>query len=237
MARLIKAEWLEHPMFISGRRVIAGVTGTFSAISLGITAFVLSQLSIAAYAGEHDLYDIGTVGLVCLTCSTLLVFFTWLVFPRRRHGEDDRLRTPLVEMTRKSEALLIIVAIPYLTAGLMGSFFPTIVIATMFGSRSWSTFGRLFRDGWYWWALRVAAVGPCFAIAYGFLRRRRWGWYLLIAYNLCWLVYLAFVLVGMAIDERQSTLAAWSVFLVVFLILSGLICLMFQKDVKVLKAQ
>src|SRR2546428_9517850 len=118
-------------------------------------------------------------------------------------------------MTRKSQSLFILVSIVYLSAGLLGSFFPVIVLLVALVS-PWSTVVRLFADTWVWWAYRIAAVGPCFAVAYAFLRRRNWGWYLLIAYNSSWLVFLTFVLVaGLSTERGSMTNATWGVFLIV----------------------
>ena len=143
----------------------------------------------------------------------------------------------MVELTRKSQSLLMLISIVYLSAALIGSFFPAIVLLVALVS-SWSTVARLFADTWVWWAFRIAAVGPCFAVAYAFLRHRKWGWYLLIAYNSSCLVFLTVVLLaGLSRYPGSMTGATAVMFLLMFLILGGFICLMFQKDVKVLKTQ
>jgi hypothetical protein len=82
---------------------------------------------------------------------------------------------------------------------------------------------------------RILIFGPCFLIAYACIRGKKWGRYLLIAYNGLWLTYLIFALVaGMVADPKP--VASWLVtsFLVIFIVLGSLIAFAFQKDVRAL---
>lgn len=82
---------------------------------------------------------------------------------------------------------------------------------------------------------RILIFGPCFLIAYACIRGRKWGRYLLIAYNGLWLTYLTFALAaGMIADAKPIANSVVISLLVIFIVLGSLIAFAFQKDVRAL---
>jgi len=82
---------------------------------------------------------------------------------------------------------------------------------------------------------KIITFGPCCLIAYAFIRQRKWGRYLLISYNAMWLVYVTFALIGESTTEPQRLEGpVLVVALIAYMVLGGLIALVFQKDVRAL---
>jgi heme/copper-type cytochrome/quinol oxidase subunit 4 len=89
-------------------------------------------------------------------------------------------------------------------------------------------------DSLAFWAYRIVAVVPSFVIGYALLRRRNWGRYVLIAYNLWWLVLMTYILLTQSSGERVSmTSATWGLILIVYVVLGGLIWLVSTRSIRV----
>ena len=90
------------------------------------------------------------------------------------------------EMTRDSKTLTTFIGVAYLCVGLSGSIFPAMALLyvpkTVLASA----------DSLHFFGVLAFIVLPCYGIGYTWLRGRKWGWYLLIAYNGFWFAYISF---------------------------------------------
>ncbi len=123
---------------------------------------------------------------------------------------------------KNNSSLLVLVGIGYIGVAVFGSAFPILVLLVMLVSPR-ATLPESNSDSLAWWAFRIVAVVPSFVIGYALLRRRNWGRYVLIAYNLCWLVFLTYVLLTQS--GEGATSATWGVILIIYVVLGGLIWL------------
>ena len=83
------------------------------------------------------------------------------------------------------------------------------------------------------WSEQILILGPLFLIAYGWIRRRRWGRYLLIAYNGFWFADMGYAFAARMINYSESRLVfVIAGFLFILTVLGGPIALAFQEDVK-----
>ena len=79
----------------------------------------------------------------------------------------------------------------------------------------------------------VLIYGPCFFIAYGWVRGRKWGRYLLIAYNGIWFKEMSYsFFVWMANYSESHLDLVVTVFLSTLVLLGCLTGLAFQKDIR-----
>ncbi|PYU27304.1 MAG: hypothetical protein DMG32_07660 [Acidobacteria bacterium] len=130
-------------------------------------------------------------------------------------------------MSRDTKALTKIIGIVYLCVGLAAS--PALVMYLLYVPKSvLASKPFLIHLG-----TLIVIYGPCFFIAYGWIRRRKWGFYLLIAYNGLWFTYFSFAFVSRMISDSKSHLS-WVVmsFLIILIFLGSLIALAFRKDVR-----
>jgi hypothetical protein len=132
-------------------------------------------------------------------------------------------------MRRHIKILTALVGVVYLCLGLAASISPAMFLlyAPKSDLASASSLGFL--------GSLVLIFGPCFLVAYAWIRRRKWGRYLLIAYNTVWFSYFTFVLIAGVINDAKSP-ASWAVasFLIILIFLGSLIGFAFQKDVMAL---
>jgi hypothetical protein len=130
-------------------------------------------------------------------------------------------------MTRDSKTLTTFIGVVYLCVGLSASIFPAMVSLYAPKTVVAST------DSLIYFGTLAFIYGPCFAISYAWLRRRKWGWYLLIAYNGLWFAYISYGFVARLHSYSESHLGlvimGYSIHLI---ILGSLIALAFQKDVR-----
>jgi hypothetical protein len=93
-------------------------------------------------------------------------------------------------MTRSKTSLITFVGVIYLFVGLAGSIFPIMLLLSK------PSVELLSPDSLLYAAVKLITVVPCFIIAYGWIRRKKWGLHLMIAYNALWLTYVTFALVS-----------------------------------------
>jgi hypothetical protein len=80
---------------------------------------------------------------------------------------------------------------------------------------------------------RLLMFMPSLFLAYGLLRFKRWSRYLLMAYNVCWLMYLIFAFfIGETFDAKTISLPVGTVLGVIVIALSGLTLLFLREEVK-----
>ena len=84
----------------------------------------------------------------------------------------------------------------------------------------------------------ILIYGPCFFIAYAWIRRRKWGGYLLIAYNGLWFANVLYLFISRMINYSESHLVlVVTSFLIMLIVLGSLIVVAFQEDVRALMNQ
>jgi len=83
----------------------------------------------------------------------------------------------------------------------------------------------------------ILVFGPCLLIGYAWIRNRRWGRYLLIAYNGIGFMYFSFAFVQRMTNDSVSDLGWVTTFLTILIVLGGLVGVAFQKDVRALMNQ
>jgi hypothetical protein len=130
-------------------------------------------------------------------------------------------------MILDTEALTTLVGVVYLLGGLSAFVSPAIFL--MIAPKS-ELATAPFLD---FLGTQILIFGPCFLIAYAWIRRRKWGRYLLIAYNGLWFALMAYLFVARMINysEGHLILVVMS-FLIILIVLGGLIAFAFQKDVQ-----
>jgi hypothetical protein len=80
--------------------------------------------------------------------------------------------------------------------------------------------------------------GPSFLVAYGWIRRRKWGWYLLIAYNGLWFALMTYLFVARMINYSETHLIFVVMsFLIPLIVLGSLIVFALQEDVRALMSR
>ena len=132
-------------------------------------------------------------------------------------------------MNGNKRILTTIVGVVYLCIGLAASIFPAMALlyvpkSDLVSASSLIVFGTL-----------LLIFGPCFPIAYAWIRRRRWGWYLLIAYNGLWFVSMSYTFAARMINYSEGHLdLVIAGFLIPLAVLGSLIALALQKDVRAL---
>jgi len=84
----------------------------------------------------------------------------------------------------------------------------------------------------------ILLFGPSFLVAYAWIRRRKWGWYLLIAYNGLWFALMAYLFVARMIHYSESHLIFVVIsFLIPLIVLGSLIVFAFREDVRTLMSR
>jgi hypothetical protein len=142
-------------------------------------------------------------------------------------GYDHKYRQP--EMSRYAADLITLVGAAYLLLGLAALVFPVMFL--LYAPKS----AMISAHSLIYFGYKIVVLGPCFLIAYAFIRRRKWGQYLLIAYNGLWLTYVTFALVAELVTEPKPLAGpVLIVVLLIYIILGGLIAIVFQKDVRAL---
>jgi hypothetical protein len=132
-------------------------------------------------------------------------------------------------MSRDTKTLTTIIGIVYLCAGLAASIFPALALLyvpkrDLASASSLIFFGTL-----------LLIYGPCFLIAYAWIRRRKWGRYLLIAYNGLWFASMSHAFVARMHNYSESHLGlVVTAFLIPLIVLGSLIAFAFHKDVRAL---
>jgi hypothetical protein len=136
-------------------------------------------------------------------------------------------------MSRHTKTLIPLVGALYLFLGL--SIFPAPVMFLIFAPRSMVfSIPMLINIG-----VLVLIFGPCWLIGYALIRRRKWGIYLLVAYNGIGFVYFA-VLFFQRLNENdndnENPLPVWAMiaFIAIVCILGSLIAFALRSDVKAL---
>jgi hypothetical protein len=130
-------------------------------------------------------------------------------------------------MSRDKETLTAIVGVVYLCAGLAASISPAMFLlyapkGVLASASSLTFLGTL-----------LLIFGPCYPIAYAWIRRRKWGRYLLIAYNGLWFMAMSYAFVARMVNysgRRLDLVVAG--FLIPLVVLGSLIALALQKDVR-----
>jgi hypothetical protein len=133
-------------------------------------------------------------------------------------------------MSRDTKTLTTIIGIVYLCVALI--FSPALVMYLLYLPRS-VLFSKPFmmHEG----LLAILIFAPCFLIAYGWIRRRKWARYLLIIYNGLWFTDMSYSFVVRMINYTESYLVlVVAGFLIPLAVLGGLIAFAFQKDVRAL---
>jgi hypothetical protein len=130
-------------------------------------------------------------------------------------------------MSRDTKTLTTIIGVAYLCVGLVAS--PALVMYLLYVPKNVLASKPFFMH----LGTLMLIYGPCFFIAYGWIRRRKWGLYLLIAYNGLWFTYFSFAFVSRMISAPRSDLS-WVVmsFLIILILLGSLIALAFRRDVR-----
>src|SRR6267154_459622 len=121
-------------------------------------------------------------------------------------------------MSRDTKTLTTIVGVVYLCVGLAAlpapAMFLFYVPKSVLASRPF-----LMNVG-----VTTLLFGPSFLVAYAWIRRRKWGWYLLIAYNGLWLALMAYLFATRMINYSESHLAfVVTAFLTILIVLGSLI--------------
>jgi hypothetical protein len=125
------------------------------------------------------------------------------------------------------ETITIFIGVVYLCVALAACVSPVVFLLTAPESVLASSGSLSF------WSGQILILGPLFLIAYGWIRRRKWGRYLLIAYNALWFADMGYAFAFRMINYSESHLVfVIAVFLFVLTVLGGPIALAFQEDVK-----
>ncbi|SRR6266566_1321097 len=131
-------------------------------------------------------------------------------------------------MSRDIKALTTIIGVVYLCVGLGASIFPAMFLLYAPKSNLVSASSLIF------FGYLALIFGPCFPIAYAWIRRRKWGWYLLVAYNGLWFTDVSYLFVRRMIHYSESHLTLVVMgFLIPLSALGSLLALAFHKDVRV----
>ncbi len=130
-------------------------------------------------------------------------------------------------MSHESKYLTIVVGVLYLCVALSASIFPAMYLfyaskAEVFSVSSMTLLGEL-----------ALMFGPCYLIAYSWIRGKKWGRYLLIVYNGSWLIHFIYILVASltGTSPLETGFATTSLFFMM-LLFGSLIGLTFRVDVK-----
>jgi hypothetical protein len=130
-------------------------------------------------------------------------------------------------MTRDAKNVTTLIGVGYLCVGLSASIFPAMVLLYVPKTVLASTESLIF------FGILAFIYGPCFAIGYAWIRRRKWGWYLLIAYNGLWFTYLGYGFVARMHGYTESHLGLVVMgFSTPLIVLGSLIALAFRSDVR-----
>jgi hypothetical protein len=130
-------------------------------------------------------------------------------------------------MSRDTKILTTIVGVVYLCIGLAASIFPAM--ALLYVPKS----DLVSADSLIFFGTLLLIFGPCFAIGYAWIRRRKWGRYLLIAYNGLWFAHMSYAFVARMHNYWESHLGlVATVFLITLVVLGSLIALALQEDVR-----
>ena len=132
-------------------------------------------------------------------------------------------------MSRDTKTLTTIVGVVYLCVGLAPS--PALAMYLLYVPKSvLASKPFLMHLG-----TLILIYGPCFPIAYAWIRGRKWGRYLLIAYDGLWFAYMSYAFIARMINYSESHLGlVVTVFLTILIILGSLIAFAFQEDVRAL---
>jgi hypothetical protein len=130
-------------------------------------------------------------------------------------------------MSRDTKTLTTIVGVLYLCVGL--AFSPALAMQLLYLPKSVLASKPFLMH----WGTLALIFGPCFPIAYAWIRNRKWGRYLLIAYNGMSFVYMSNAFVARMHNYSESHLGlVVTVFLIILIVLGSLIAFAFQKDVR-----
>ena len=130
-------------------------------------------------------------------------------------------------MSRDAKTITTIVGVLYVFVGLMPS--PALAMYLLYVPKSvLASKPFLMHLG-----TLMLIYGPCLFIGYAWVRKRKWGRYLLITYNGLWFAYVSYGFVARMDGYSESHLGlVVTAFLVTLIVLGSLIALAFQKDVK-----
>jgi len=132
-------------------------------------------------------------------------------------------------MSRDTKTLTTIVGVLYLCVGLGPS--PALAMYLLYVPQGVLTSKPFLMH----LGTLILIYGPCFPIGYAWIRRRKWGRYLLIAYNGLWFAYMSYTFVARMHNYSESHLGlVVTAFLIPLIVLGSLIAFAFQKDVKAL---
>lgn len=130
-------------------------------------------------------------------------------------------------MSRLTETLATIVGVAYLFIGL--AIFPAPVMFLMFVPKKELVSTSFLMN----LSVLTLIFGPCLLIGYAWIRKRRWGRYLLIAYNGVGLMYFIYAFAERITNDVTSHLG-WVIaaFLTILTLLGSLIAFALQEDVR-----
>jgi hypothetical protein len=132
-------------------------------------------------------------------------------------------------MGRDSKTLITIVGVVYLCVGLAPS--PALVMYLLYVPNCVLASTLFLKH----LGMLILIYSPCFLIAYAWIRRRKWGLYLLIVYNGLWFTYMSYSFVVRMIGYSESHLVlVVTAFLSILIVLGGLIVFALQEDVRAL---
>jgi|HubBroStandDraft_4_1064222.scaffolds.fasta_scaffold01405_6 hypothetical protein len=130
-------------------------------------------------------------------------------------------------MTRDAKTLTTFIGVVYLCVGLGASILPAMVLLYAPKTVLASTDSLIF------FGTLAFIFGPSFAIGYAWIRRRKWGWYLLIAYNGLLFAYISYGFVARIHNYSESHLNLVVMgFSIPLIVLGSLIALAFQRNVR-----
>jgi|SRR5258707_11309330 len=135
-------------------------------------------------------------------------------------------------MSRDTKTLTTIVGVVYLCAGLVP--FPALAMYLLYVPKNVLASTPFLKH----LGTLILIYGPCFPIAYAWIRRRKWGRYLLIAYNGLWFADMSYAFVARMINYSESHLSlVVTAFLSILIVLGSLIVFASQKDVRALMSR
>jgi hypothetical protein len=135
-------------------------------------------------------------------------------------------------MSRDTKTLTTIVGVLYLCVGLAPS--PALVMYVLYVPRNILVSKPFVMH----LGTLILLYGPCFFIGYAWIRKRKWGRHLLIAYNGLWFADMSYAFAARMHIYSESHLAlVVAGFLIPLIVLGSLIAFAFQKDVKALMSR
>jgi len=127
-------------------------------------------------------------------------------------------------MTRDTRTIIIFLGVVYLCIGLGAFISPAMFM--FYATRNDLVSAPFLK----FLGTLVLIYGPCFLIAYAWIRRRKWGRYLLVAYNGLWFAYMSYAFVARMINYSESYLVlVIAGFLIPLIVLGGAYCVRLSK--------